>query len=185
MKFSELGQLPFQLERLIEGCGIEMALVANSAHYYQSCRLKFNNTKFVRAEKRSRVPKADVPVLPACKHSRSRSTEDCATKNVCFFCGEASGNSGMHEAATSFQEIGKDFFVWRAIRLNFLSFCQGFCLYHSVKKINNLLSLKMSLLSASLCCKIWFHYLHVAMRRQILVCCSMQIMQHTMFIRIL
>ena len=41
-----------------------------------------------------------MPVLPACKRSRSRSTEDCVTKNVCFFCGEASGNSGMHEAAT-------------------------------------------------------------------------------------
>lgn len=27
------------------------------------------------------------------------------------------------------------------------------------------------------------HYLHVAMRRQILVCCSMRIMQHTMVIR--
>ena len=44
MKFSELGQLPFQLERLDEGCGIEMTLVANSAHYHQSCRLKFKNT---------------------------------------------------------------------------------------------------------------------------------------------
>ena len=41
-----------------------------------------------------------MPVLPACKHSRSRSTKYCATKNVCFFCGEASGNSGIHEAAT-------------------------------------------------------------------------------------
>ena len=100
MKFSELGQLPFQLERLDEGCGIEMTLVANSAHYHQSYRLKFNNTKYVRAEKRFRVLKADVPVLPACKRSRSRSTEDCVTKNVCFFCGEASGNSVMHEAAT-------------------------------------------------------------------------------------
>ena len=77
-----------------------MTLVANSAHYHQSCQLKFNNTKYVRAEKRSRVPKADVPVLPACKHSRSQSTEVCVTKNVCFFCGEASGNSGMYEAAT-------------------------------------------------------------------------------------
>ena len=94
MKFCELGQLPFQLERLDEGRRIEMTLVANSAHYHQSCRLKFKNTKYVRAEKKSRVPKADVPVLPACKRSRSRSTEDCVTKNVCVFCGEASGNCG-------------------------------------------------------------------------------------------
>ena len=48
-----------------------MTLVASSAHYHQSCRLKFNNTKYVRAEKRSRVPKADVPVLPTYKRSRS------------------------------------------------------------------------------------------------------------------
>ena len=59
-----------------------MTLVANSAHYHQSCQLKFNNTKYVRAEKRSRVLKADVPVLRACKRSRSQSTEDCVTKNV-------------------------------------------------------------------------------------------------------
>ena len=104
IKFNKLGQLPFQLERLDEGCGIEMAMVSNSAHYHQPCRLKYNNTKYVRAEKKSRVIKADsddVPVFPACKRSRrSQSTEDGVKKNVCFFCGEPPGNSGVHEAAT-------------------------------------------------------------------------------------
>jgi len=79
-----------------------MTLVTNSAHYYQSCRLKFNNTKYVRAEKRSRVPKADVPVLPVYKCSR-RSTEVqkfVLQKILFFYCGGASGNSGVHEAAT-------------------------------------------------------------------------------------
>ena len=84
IKFNELGQLPFQLERMDEGCGIEMVLVANSAHYHQLCRLKCNNTMYVRAEKRSRVLEADsddVPVFPACKHSRrSRSMEDGVQK---------------------------------------------------------------------------------------------------------
>ena len=53
IEFNELVQLPFQLERLDEGQGIEMTMVANNAQYHQSCRLKYNNTKLKRAEKRA------------------------------------------------------------------------------------------------------------------------------------
>ena len=38
--------------------------------------------------------------------------------------------------AEAFQEIGRDFFLWRAIKLSFLSFCQRLYLCHLVKKIN-------------------------------------------------
>ena len=69
-----------------------MAMVSNSAHYHQPCRLKYNNTKYVRAEKISRVIKADsddVPVFPACKRSRrSQSTED-GVKKMCAFSAES------------------------------------------------------------------------------------------------
>ena len=49
MEFYELGQWPIQLERLDEGQGIEMTMVANNALYHHSCRLKYNNTKLKRA----------------------------------------------------------------------------------------------------------------------------------------
>ena len=45
IRFNELGQLPIHLERLDEGNGIEMAMVANNAKYHQSCKLQYNNTK--------------------------------------------------------------------------------------------------------------------------------------------
>ena len=42
IKFNELGQLPFPLERLDEGCGAETAMVLNSAQYHKSCKLKYS-----------------------------------------------------------------------------------------------------------------------------------------------
>lgn len=99
IKFNELGQLPFTLERLDEGCGVETAMVSNSAQYHKSCRLKYNSTKYERAQKR--VLKADsdhAPVLAGCK--RSRRSQDGVQNNACFFCGEPPGDSGIHEAAT-------------------------------------------------------------------------------------
>ena len=44
IRFNELGQLPIQLERLDEGNGIEMAMIANNAKYHQSCKFQYNNT---------------------------------------------------------------------------------------------------------------------------------------------
>ena len=49
MELNKPGQLPIPLERLDEGEGIEMAMIANNAEYHQSCRLKYNNTKLRRA----------------------------------------------------------------------------------------------------------------------------------------
>lgn len=76
IEFNELGQLPIQLERLDEGQGIEMTVVANNAQYHQSCRLKYNNTKLKRAEKRAlKTDSEELEVITPCKRSRSRSTE--------------------------------------------------------------------------------------------------------------
>lgn len=99
MEFNELGQLPIQLERLDEGQGIEMTMVANNAQYHQSCRLKYNNTKLRRAEKRAlKTDSEDLEVYTTCKRSRSRSTS--IQRDLCFFCEQPPGNSGLHEAAT-------------------------------------------------------------------------------------
>lgn len=69
-KFNELGLLPrtFLLERLDEGSGVEAALITNNAQYHQSCKLRYNNTKLERAEKR--LLKMDVEEeeeVTACK----------------------------------------------------------------------------------------------------------------------
>ena len=65
-RFSELRQLPgtLQLERLNEGCGIEAAMVANNALYHQACKLKYNNTKLQRAEKRTFDTEGEINDAP-------------------------------------------------------------------------------------------------------------------------
>ena len=100
IKFSQLGELLFSLERLDEGNGIEMTMINNEAQYHQSCRLKYNNTKLRRAEKRVESKKYSTNV--GCTHTRSKCNESSSSsiKAVCFFCGKLPGNSGIHEVAT-------------------------------------------------------------------------------------
>ena len=44
IKFNQLGELPFKLERLDDGnYGIEVTMVKNNAQYHQLCQLKYNN----------------------------------------------------------------------------------------------------------------------------------------------
>ena len=103
MEFYELGQLPFQLERLGEGLGIEMTMVhvTNNARYHYSCMLKYNKTKLRRAGKRAlRRDSEDLEVSATCKRSRSRSIESSVVKDLCFFCEQPPGDTGLHEAAT-------------------------------------------------------------------------------------
>ena len=101
MEFYELGQLPTQLERLDEGHGIEMTMVANNALYHHFCRLKYNNTKLKRAEKRALKRDSEgLEVSAPYKRSRSRSIESSILRDLCFFCGQPPGDIGLHEAAT-------------------------------------------------------------------------------------
>ena len=84
-EFNALGQLSIPLERLDEGQGVEMTMVANDGQYHQSCRLKYNNSKLKRAEKRALkidIDDKDLEVITPCKRSRSQSIEP---RNVCFF----------------------------------------------------------------------------------------------------
>ena len=55
IQFNELGQLPstFLIGRLDEGHGIEAAMVANTAQYHHTCRLKYNENMLKRAKKRA------------------------------------------------------------------------------------------------------------------------------------
>ena len=103
IRFNELKELPctLQLHRLDEGHGIEAAMVANSAGYHETCRLKYNRTKLQRAEKRKRVTVDDSHNTGACKRTRSLSAR---TGNSgppsCFFCEQPAGSERLHAAAT-------------------------------------------------------------------------------------
>ena len=68
--------------------GIEAAMVTHNALYHQACKLKYNNTKLQRAEKRTFMTEGEINDAPgACKrtifHSRSSRIENaqaCAAR---------------------------------------------------------------------------------------------------------
>ena len=73
-------------------------MTAMALKYHNTYRLKYNNTKLQRTEKRKRKTEGeshDVPV--ACK--RSSRTENVA-QEAYFFCGQPSGTDGLYNAAT-------------------------------------------------------------------------------------
>jgi len=84
IQFNELNKLPFPLERLDEGGGIEMAMVTNQAQYHQLCRLKYSNIELQRAEKRASEDKENS-AYTGCKHRRLQSNEKNLQKDACFF----------------------------------------------------------------------------------------------------
>jgi hypothetical protein len=58
--FNEVNALPIPMDirRLDDDTGIDATLIGNNAKYHNSCRIKFNNTKLLRVQKRvkSQVP---------------------------------------------------------------------------------------------------------------------------------
>jgi len=101
VKFNQLGQLPFTLERLDDGSGIEMIMKNNSARYHQSCKLKYNRTKAERAEKRLQAYDSEkYSTDGGCMQTRSNHTVNTTIKDVCFFCGKVLGECDFCEAAT-------------------------------------------------------------------------------------
>lgn len=104
-KFDELGELQgLTLGRLDEGQGIEAAMFANNAIYHQSCKLRYNNTKLQRSQKRALAvdinPK-DLIALQKRTRSQVPSNGDTPVKQMlCFFCEKEAGADGLHEATT-------------------------------------------------------------------------------------
>ena len=107
-RFNDLGLLPksFLFSRLDEGSGVQAALIANNAQYHKTCSLRYNKTKLDRAEKRHlKIGEADE-VEEAADRKRTRSLSRPSSTELkqhevkCFFCGEAPGSAGLHEAAT-------------------------------------------------------------------------------------
>ena len=94
--------MPFHLQKLDEGNGIEMTTITNSAQYHQSCtRLKFNNTKLQRADRRVKMKDSkEHNSQMEFTQTRSKSAEKIVITDVCFFCRNPPGNSVIHQAAT-------------------------------------------------------------------------------------
>ena len=85
IRFNQLGQLPFHLKGLDEGNGIEKTMITNSAQYHQSCRLKFNNTKLQRAQKRAQTKDIKEHYTQMeFTHARSKSAEKIVVRMFAF-----------------------------------------------------------------------------------------------------
>ena len=106
-RFNDLGLLlkSFLFSRLDEGSGVEAALNTNNARYHKTCRLRYNKSKFDRAEKRH-LKIGDDKIEEATDGKRTRnlsrpsSTEPKQQEVKCFFCREAPGSASVHKAAT-------------------------------------------------------------------------------------
>ena len=98
-KFHSLNKspLPINPKRLDDGTGILKTLKTNNATFHDSCRLKFNNTKLIRAEKRS-CPLTGIDTNKIYRKTPRVGTgnENAAVK--CFLCDKSGG--GLREAST-------------------------------------------------------------------------------------
>ncbi len=103
-RFEELGSLPMRMDtaRLDEGNGIGDTLLARSAKWHLSCKVKFNATKLRRAEKRlSSSPSTDTDELPTKRFTRLNTDQPRSSKDICFFCEQpGSEKSRLHEVST-------------------------------------------------------------------------------------
>ena len=63
--FSKIDYLPQTIDvtRLDDGDGMQATFQSNSTKWHDSCRLEFNSTQLVRAEKR-KTPCKDIPDVP-------------------------------------------------------------------------------------------------------------------------
>ena len=86
--FRKIDSLPntIDLARLDDGDGVEATFQRNRAKWHDSCRLEFNSTQLVRAEKR-KTPCKDIPDVLK-KFTRQSVDKKSQPKDTCFFCDE-------------------------------------------------------------------------------------------------
>ena len=86
--FSKIDSLPktIDVNRLDDGDGVEATFQRNRAKWHDSCRLEFNSTQLVRAEKR-KTPCKDIQDVPK-KFTRQSVDKKPQPKDKCFFCDE-------------------------------------------------------------------------------------------------
>ena len=88
IQFDSHGQLPFEIdiERLDDGEGIEATLMKHCACWHKTCRLKFNQTKLDRLNKKEKHE--SIPTMSQGVQTRSSTDAIDAKNEICFFCGE-------------------------------------------------------------------------------------------------
>ena len=99
--FSKIDSLPKTIDvtRLDDGDGVEATFQRNRAKWHDPCRLEFNSTQRVRAEKR-KTPCKDIQDVPK-KFTRQSVDKKPQPKDKCFFCDEQDSNDDtLHEAST-------------------------------------------------------------------------------------
>ena len=101
LQFQELGHMPMHLDlgRLDSGGGLEATLVANSAKWHKTCRLKFNQTKLERMKQKTLLD-TQSGAGTSTIHTRSSASLPSSDKSLCFFCNQPAGSTVLHEAST-------------------------------------------------------------------------------------
>jgi len=95
--FSELGDMPINVDikQLDDGDGIEATLMRHRAGWHKTCRLKFNQTKLERLQKRTKEKTSSSVV-----HTRSSHGSLDLKDDKCFLCEMPAGSEGLHNAST-------------------------------------------------------------------------------------
>lgn len=116
IKFKELDCLPFNLDRLDDGDGIENTLKQNNACVHKLCKLEYGKSRLQRAEKRKSVESGySDGAQKSSKYTRQSRSSTAGSKTNCFFCDEDDSSEPLHEACT----FGMDAHVRKcAIELN-------------------------------------------------------------------
>ena len=102
-----MNEMPIAIDirRIDNGDAIESILVQNKARYHDSCRLKFNNTKLQRAQKRqgqATVPySSETGVATKFTRSSGKSGVSASSSHIdCFLCERQSTRIESREAMT-------------------------------------------------------------------------------------
>jgi hypothetical protein len=106
--FNEVNALPIPMDirRLDDGTGIDATLIDNNVKYHNSCRIKFNNTKLLRVQKRvkSQIPSTSLEEFPKFFRGSMDLPESSTNTRVdnfqCSLCNKHSPMSDLREAMT-------------------------------------------------------------------------------------
>ena len=103
LAFEKLDWLPrtISLSRLDKGEGIEASFQNHKAKWHDSCRLKFNKTELVRAEKRKVALENSSPSNVYNMFIRTSKKRVHCSAHYCFFCDtEAQAGESLYRAST-------------------------------------------------------------------------------------
>ena len=106
--FNEVNALPIPMDirRLDDDTGIDTTLIGNNAKYHNSCRIKFNNTKLLRVQKRVKSQVSSTSLEESSKFFRGSmdlpesSTSTRVDMCQCSLCDKHSPMSDFREAMT-------------------------------------------------------------------------------------